>query len=206
MNSANLGPYGDAIVYELIPYIEKKYRGLGAGWARFMYGGSTGGWEAMAAQVFYPDDVQRRLRRLPRSDRLPRLHRRRHLQGQERVLAARARWQEDAAARRMRNYLGHVERDARGDEPPRAGARHEDAARASSGTSGRRSTRRSAPTAIPKRIWDKRTGVIDKEVAEYWQRELRPRRTSCGATGTRASARSSRARSTSTSATWTTTT
>ena len=55
VNSANLGPYGDAIVHELIPYLEKKYRGLGTGWSRFMYGGSTGGWEAMAAQVFYPD-------------------------------------------------------------------------------------------------------------------------------------------------------
>ena len=55
VNSANLGPYGDAINKELIPYIEKTYRGLGQGWARFTYGGSTGGWEAMATQVFYPD-------------------------------------------------------------------------------------------------------------------------------------------------------
>nr|MQY60489.1 hypothetical protein [bacterium] len=56
VNSANLGPYGDAITYELIPYIEKKFRCLGEGWARFLYGGSTGGWEALAAQVFYPDE------------------------------------------------------------------------------------------------------------------------------------------------------
>ena len=56
VNSANLGPYGDAITYELIPYLEKKYRCLGAGWARFLYGGSTGGWEALAAQIFYPDE------------------------------------------------------------------------------------------------------------------------------------------------------
>ena len=55
VNSANLGPYGDAINKELIPYIEKRFRGLGQGWARFTYGGSTGGWEAMATQVFYPD-------------------------------------------------------------------------------------------------------------------------------------------------------
>ncbi|MFN5814094.1 MAG: hypothetical protein ACK46B_08245, partial [Bacteroidota bacterium] len=56
VNSANLGPYGDAITYELIPEIEKRFRGIGQGWARFMYGGSTGGWEALAAQVFYPDE------------------------------------------------------------------------------------------------------------------------------------------------------
>jgi putative esterase len=55
VNSENLGPYADAIQQELIPYIERKYRGLGAGWARFVYGGSTGGWEAMAVQVKYPD-------------------------------------------------------------------------------------------------------------------------------------------------------
>ena len=55
VNSANLGPYGDAINKELIPEVERRFRGLAAGWARFTYGGSTGGWEALATQVFYPD-------------------------------------------------------------------------------------------------------------------------------------------------------
>ena len=55
VNSANLGPYGDAIETELIPYIEKQFRGIGQGWARFLYGGSTGGWESLAVQMFYPD-------------------------------------------------------------------------------------------------------------------------------------------------------
>jgi hypothetical protein len=55
VNSANLGPYGDAIETELIPAIEKQFRGIGQGWARFAYGGSTGGWESMAVQMFYPD-------------------------------------------------------------------------------------------------------------------------------------------------------
>lgn len=55
VNSANLSPYGDAITYELVPYVEKQFRGIGQGWARFLYGGSTGGWEALAAQVFYPE-------------------------------------------------------------------------------------------------------------------------------------------------------
>lgn len=55
VNSANVGPYGDAIENELIPAIEKKFHAIGQGWARFVYGGSTGGWEALAVQVFYPD-------------------------------------------------------------------------------------------------------------------------------------------------------
>ncbi|MBI1873251.1 MAG: hypothetical protein HYS05_05085, partial [Acidobacteria bacterium] len=56
VNSANNGPYGDAITHDLIPYIEKQFRGIGQGWARALTGGSTGGWEALGVQVFYPDD------------------------------------------------------------------------------------------------------------------------------------------------------
>lgn len=55
VDSANVGPYGTAINKELIPAIEKKYRGIGQGWARATFGGSTGGWEAAATQIFYPD-------------------------------------------------------------------------------------------------------------------------------------------------------
>ncbi|MGD0629308.1 MAG: alpha/beta hydrolase-fold protein [Terracidiphilus sp.] len=55
VDSANVGPYGSAINEELIPAIEAKYRGIGQGWARATFGGSTGGWEALATQVFYPD-------------------------------------------------------------------------------------------------------------------------------------------------------
>ena len=55
VNSANIGPYGDAITQELIPYIEQKFRGIGQPWARMLTGCSTGGWEALGLQVFYPD-------------------------------------------------------------------------------------------------------------------------------------------------------
>ncbi|HEX4809963.1 MAG TPA: hypothetical protein VH325_13580 [Bryobacteraceae bacterium] len=55
VNSANLGPYGDAIIEELIPEVEKRFRGIGQGWARATYGGSTGAWECIASQILYPD-------------------------------------------------------------------------------------------------------------------------------------------------------
>jgi putative esterase len=55
VDSANVGPYGDAIENELIPALEKQFHAIGQGWARFVYGGSTGGWEALAVQVLYPD-------------------------------------------------------------------------------------------------------------------------------------------------------
>ncbi|HEY1891253.1 MAG TPA: alpha/beta hydrolase-fold protein [Steroidobacteraceae bacterium] len=56
VNSANVGPYGTAINEELLPAIEKKYRAIPQGWAHATFGGSTGGWEAFATQVFYPDE------------------------------------------------------------------------------------------------------------------------------------------------------
>jgi len=55
VNSENVGPYGDAIMNELIPEVEKRYRVIKEPWARWLSGGSTGGWEALALQIFHPD-------------------------------------------------------------------------------------------------------------------------------------------------------
>jgi Putative esterase len=55
VNSVNVGPYGDAIMQELIPEIEKRYRTIAEPYARILSGGSTGGWEAAALQIFHPD-------------------------------------------------------------------------------------------------------------------------------------------------------
>jgi hypothetical protein len=55
VNSVNVGPFGDAIMQELIPEIERRYRTIREPWARWLSGGSTGGWEALALQIFNPD-------------------------------------------------------------------------------------------------------------------------------------------------------
>ena len=55
VDSANLGPWGTAIMDELIPYIEAEFNAVGEPWARALAGGSTGGWESLAMQVFNPD-------------------------------------------------------------------------------------------------------------------------------------------------------
>ena len=55
VNSANNGPYGDALTQELMPRVESQFRGIGEPWARTLAGGSTGGWESIAWQVYYPD-------------------------------------------------------------------------------------------------------------------------------------------------------
>jgi len=166
VNSANLGPYGDAITYELVPYLEKKYRALGAGWARFMYGGSTGGWESMAVQMFYPDEYNGAWCACPdpidfRAFTVVDIYK-----------DANAYWNEGPFLRvprpGMRDYLGHVSvtleqanrlEQVLGDKS-RSGQQWDiwEAVYSPAGADG-----------YPKRIWDKRTGAIDKEVAAYWR-------------------------------------
>ncbi len=55
VNSPNVGPYGDAIMQELIPYLEEHFRIIPEPYARILSGGSTGGWISLAMQIFYPD-------------------------------------------------------------------------------------------------------------------------------------------------------
>ncbi len=55
INSDNSGPYGTALIEELIPLIETQFRGIGTPESRFLDGCSTGGWVSLALQLFYPD-------------------------------------------------------------------------------------------------------------------------------------------------------
>lgn len=55
VNSVSVGPFGDAIMQELIPEIERRFRCIEEPYARVLTGGSTGGWESLALQVWYPD-------------------------------------------------------------------------------------------------------------------------------------------------------
>jgi hypothetical protein len=55
VNSVNNGPYGDALLTELVPYLETHFRMIRAPWARTLTGGSTGGWEALALELYHPD-------------------------------------------------------------------------------------------------------------------------------------------------------
>jgi hypothetical protein len=166
VNSANLGPYGDAINKELIPEIERRFRGIGAGWARFTYGGSTGGWEALATQVFYPDMYNGAFAACPdpidfRAYTIINLYK----DNNAYTLTGEAARVERPA---FRNYLGEVfatQRDlnymelTQGDRS-RSGGQYDiwQAVFSPVGQDG-----------YPKPIFDKVTGVIDPAVAEYWR-------------------------------------
>jgi hypothetical protein len=166
VNSANLGPYGDAIMNELIPEIEKKYRGIGEGWARFTYGGSTGGWEALAVQMFYPDQFNGCFAACPdpvdfRSFCLVDIYKDKN-----------AYWYDSEFKKlpkpAFRNYLGQL--SATMEETnhyeyvlgthTRSGDQFDiwQAVYSPQGEDG-----------YPKPIFDKLTGEIDKSVAEYWK-------------------------------------
>src|SRR5262245_39764730 len=166
VNSANLGPYGDAIVQELLPYLEKKYRALGTGWSRFMYGGSTGGWEAMGAQVFYPDAFNGAYIACPDPIDF------RAFTTIDIYKDTNAYWLDSTFKKTPRpghrNYLGHV--DAMVWEQNRL-----EEVLGTKTRSGQPFDIWEAvyspvgPDGYPARIFDKRTGVIDKKVAEYWR-------------------------------------
>lgn len=51
-NSANNGPWGDALTQEFIPALEKNYRTNGA---RLLTGHSSGGWTVLSLQTRYPE-------------------------------------------------------------------------------------------------------------------------------------------------------
>jgi hypothetical protein len=55
MNSVNNGPYDDAIMQELIPYLEGHFRIIRAPYARILVGKSSGGRDALGLQLHHPD-------------------------------------------------------------------------------------------------------------------------------------------------------
>lgn len=166
VNSANLGPYGDAITYELIPHIEKQFRGLGQGWARFLYGGSTGGWEALAAQIFYPDEYNGAYGSCP--DPIDfQAYTVVDLYKDKNAYYLADDWSPTPRPGR-RNWLGHISRTLEEDNlselvlgtKTRSGQQWDiwEAVYSPVG-----------PDGYPARIWNKQTGEIDPKVAAYWK-------------------------------------
>jgi hypothetical protein len=171
VNSANVGPYGDAIENELIPAVEKQFRAIGQGWARFVYGGSTGGWEALAVQVFYPDHYNGAFAACP--DPIDfHAYTNINLYDRDSEFGKNAFFVEGAHTRiaqpAMRDYEGHtlittqeINRYelALGDHG-RSGEQF-DIWQAVYGPVG--------DDGYPKPIFDKLTGEIDHKVADYWR-------------------------------------
>ncbi len=166
VNSANVGPYGDAIEHELIPAIEKQFRGIGAGWARFLYGGSTGGWESLAVQMFYPDDYNGAFVACPDPVDFHAYMTRDLYKDDNMYYAQGANKRVEQPA--MRNYLGQT----------LISMRDNVAYEAALGDLGRSGDQFDIWQAVyspegkdgyPQSIFDKDTGAIDHKTAEYWR-------------------------------------
>jgi hypothetical protein len=166
VNSANLGPYGDAITHELIPHVESLFNCVGEGWGRFLYGGSTGGWEALAVQVFYPDEYNGCFAACPDPIDF------RHYTVVNIYEDLNAYYLESAFKKTPRpghrDYLGHVSSTLQD-------MNHRELALGDHGRSGQQWDIWQAvyspagDDGYPQPIWDKRTGEIDRKVAEYWK-------------------------------------
>lgn len=166
VNSASQGPYGDAITHELIPYIETMFRGQGEGWSRFLYGGSTGGWEALAVQVKYPDDYNGCFAACP--DPIDfRAYCLNNIYENDNAYYAKSNHKK-LEIPGHRDYLGNVSLTVRQDnhlelvlgDKSRSGGQYDiwEATYSPQGDDG-----------YPVRLWDKYTGDINHEVADYWK-------------------------------------
>ncbi len=166
VNSANLGPYGDAIETELIPYIEKQFRGIGQGWARFTYGGSTGGWEALAVQTFYPDHYNGAFVACPDPVDFHAFTTVDLYNDKNAFYIAGPH--EQVLQPGMRNYLGHTLATTKR-------INQYEAALGSKGRSGEQFDiwqavySPASADGYPQQIINKETGEIDHEVANYWR-------------------------------------
>ncbi|MDT0607982.1 alpha/beta hydrolase-fold protein [Croceitalea rosinachiae] len=166
VNSASQGPYGDAITYELIPHIEKEFRGIGEGWSRFLYGGSTGGWEALAVQVKYPKEYNGCFAACPdpidfRAYCLTNIYEDENAyfyKSENKKLEVPAR----------RDYLGNISSTLKEEN-------HLELVLGTKSRSGQQWDIWEATYSpqndegYPERIWDKVTGDINPEVANYWK-------------------------------------
>jgi len=167
VNTANNGPYGDALTQELIPRVERRFRAIGEPWARTIYGGSTGGWESLAWQVFYPDMFNGTWTFCPdpvdfRYFQLIDIYR------DENAFRPNSEWVKDAIRPAIRGIddqvLMTVEQFS-----------HFEAVLGSRGRSGEQLDIFNAvfgPTAddgYPRPLYDKWTGEIDQGVVAYWR-------------------------------------
>ncbi len=167
VNSANTGPYWDAIGTELMPYLEAKYRMIPRSYARVTTGGSTGGWEALALQIYHPDVFGGAWSFFPDPVDFHRYEIVDLYADANAFTIARSDWvQQERPSERMPD--GQVNFTIRQETK----LNRVRGSRLRGGGDYANWQAVWGPTAAdgyPKPVWDEETGVIDHEVAEYWR-------------------------------------
>ena len=169
VNSANNGPYGDAILQELVTAVEERFRVIREPWARTLSGGSTGGWEALALQIFHPDFFGGAWGSCPDAVDF-RAHQIVNIYDDANAYFVERPWTriERPNQRTPDGNITSMMKDENwfelvsGDRS-RSGGQWDiwEATYSPAGADG-----------YPKPIWDKKTGRIDKEVAAYWKQHF----------------------------------
>jgi Putative esterase len=167
VNSANVGPYGDAIMQELIPEIEQRFRVIAEPWARWLDGGSTGGWESLALQVFHPDFFGGTWSYCPDPVTFTDVEGIDVYQDTNAFYKDKGWYREPTINSRERDYA------------PRQTSQQRNYMELVNGTKGRSGTGQLdiwsavfgpvGDDGYFKPLFDKRTGVIDPDVAQYWK-------------------------------------
>ncbi len=166
VNSANNGPYGDAIMQELLPEVETKFRVIREPWARMLTGGSTGGWISLAHQIFYPDYYGGVFSTCPDGVDF-RYHQIVNVYNDDNAYFQDHGWMKVERPNQRRpdgNVMSMMKDEnwfelVQGDKS-RSGGQW-DIWEATYGPVG--------ADGYPQRIWDKETGKINKDVAAYWK-------------------------------------
>ncbi len=166
VNSVNVGPYGDAVMNELIPEVEKRFRVIREPYARILSGGSTGGWEAAALQIFHPDFFGAAFSYCPDSVTFTDVEGI-NIYEDENAFYKMDGWRKvpTANSRRVNGQLVMTSEQRN----------HFELAQGSKGRSGEQLDIWSAvfgpigEDGYFKPLFDKRTGVIDRSVAQYWK-------------------------------------
>jgi hypothetical protein len=167
VNSANNGPYGDAVIQEVIPELERRFRLIPKPYARIVEGASTGGWQSLALQLYHPDFFGGAWVLQPdpidfRNHQLVNIY-------EDTTAFTISGGQFVNAERPFRRIV-----DGQNVWSERELSLFEEVL----GTRGRSGYQLEAWEAIfgptdadgyPKPLWDKRTGKIDREVASYWR-------------------------------------
>lgn len=167
VDSENNGPYGEAIIKELIPAVEQKFRVIREPWARMLSGGSTGGWIALAHQVLYPDFYGGSFALCPDSVDFT-YHQIVNIYNDANAYYIDKGWTtvERPSERKIDGNIDVMMKDENwyelvvGDKS-RSGGQW-DIWEATYSPVG--------PDGYPKRLWNKETGVIDKSVAAQWKK------------------------------------
>jgi pimeloyl-ACP methyl ester carboxylesterase len=167
VNSANNGPYGDAVTQDLIPHVEQQFRGIGQPSARFTDGASTGGWVSLALQVFYPDFFNGCWSHCPdpvdfRAYELINIYR------DENAYVNRFGFERPAKRQRNGEMVYSVRHECLMERVMGLGDRWALSGKdwcAWNATFGPRSG-----DGLPKPLWDGATGKIDRSVTEHWKK------------------------------------